>query len=299
MPSRMIHERACDSPTLAVLSSDAERLWWRLLTTTDSVGLFVADPRVVAGKCVAVLEWSGDLVATLLQEMEQAGLVVLYSVEGRQYGRVVTFSKHNRIHSCKPKYPPPTLSIPCPRGGDTLSPGSNCHARPSDTLVDSRLSLPLYSSEPQTRDPSTPNTAAVPPSTESLSRARAALNALTAWKPDHRLALRWTDFLLRTWAADIEALHSVDGRSWERIDRVIAALPTMRFWPSKIFGDSLGAKLREKFDQLEAEITDESRPKNERPAAPCLKTPDELAAADPAEAERLAEFRSRYNGGSR
>jgi len=82
MPARMIQERACSSPDLASLSDAAERLWWRLLTSTDSVGLFDAEPLVVAGKCVPLLRWPADKIQGLLVELQSAGLVALYRVDG-------------------------------------------------------------------------------------------------------------------------------------------------------------------------------------------------------------------------
>lgn len=97
---------------------------------------------------------------------------------------------------------------------------------------------------------------------DSLKRARAVLVALQCWKPDHRLALRWSDAILRGWSEDIEQINRVDGRSWERIDAVIAYLPSS-WWAKNIFHNQAGRALREHFDRLESEMVE----RKNKPAA--------------------------------
>lgn len=102
---------------------------------------------------------------------------------------------------------------------------------------------------------------------DAMKRSRAVLVALQRWKPDHRLALRWSDAMLRGWAEDIDQLNRVDGRSWERIDAVIAYLPSS-WWAKNVFHDQAGRALREYFDRVESEMAER---KNKADAKPTNK----------------------------
>lgn len=114
MPNRIIKESACTSDTLAKLSADAERLWWRLVVQADDYGLFDGRPGVVLGKCLTafVERFTPQQVEEWLAELEAAGLIQRYQVDGRPYLRIVTWSKHQRPPRAKePKYPLPPEDI--------------------------------------------------------------------------------------------------------------------------------------------------------------------------------------------
>jgi len=53
------------------------------------------------------------------------------------------------------------------------------------------------------------------------------------------------------WAKDIDKLHRLDGHPWDRIAAVAAWSQADPFWQANILS---GAKLREKFDQLQAQM---------------------------------------------
>lgn len=113
MPNRIIKESARTSPTLAVLSSDAERLFWRLTTAVDDYGRFEADADVINGMCLSRLKpkWTTKKVERCLVEMgrqngpDDQPLAIFYRVKGRLYGELVSFLEHQRKRDSKPKFP--------------------------------------------------------------------------------------------------------------------------------------------------------------------------------------------------
>lgn len=72
---------------------------------------------------------------------------------------------------------------------------------------------------------------------------------------------------LDKWAADIEKLHRIDGRSWDDIIAVIVWCQQDEFWRSNIRS---GKKLRKQFDRLWLRFQDE-QPKHKEPEYPKMK----------------------------
>src|SRR5438309_10645476 len=109
MPNRMIRDSARTSPTLAALSAEGERMFWRLTLVADNHGRFDADPRVMLALCfprsvdrftVKTLKfWRDELVAN--------GCILLYTIDGRDYGYFPTWKKYQRIYDLKSKFPEP------------------------------------------------------------------------------------------------------------------------------------------------------------------------------------------------
>lgn len=55
MPNRIIKESICTSDTLASLSAEAERLFYRLMVQCDDFGLMLANPNVIRSSGVGVV----------------------------------------------------------------------------------------------------------------------------------------------------------------------------------------------------------------------------------------------------
>lgn len=105
MPSRIIREQICDSPTLAALSSDAERLFFRLMVQADDYGTFPADPRIVVGKCVPMLQWDANICVHLLAELERVHAIKYYTFRDRIYGTFINWNEYNKPRAKRKKYP--------------------------------------------------------------------------------------------------------------------------------------------------------------------------------------------------
>ena len=110
MPARLIRESIRSSETLASLTAEQERHFYRLLTTSDDTGRFDARNHVIRASCYqAMLD---KVSITEVEEwtcaLDLAGLVHLYEVDGKRYGHFTTFEKYNRLRGTS-KYPPPAL----------------------------------------------------------------------------------------------------------------------------------------------------------------------------------------------
>jgi hypothetical protein len=110
LPSRYLKESICTSETLNLLSAEAERFFYRLLVQVDDFGRQEAHPKVLRAKCFPhkidsltdedILKWLNELIA--------AGLLIVYSYNGKPYLQFITFKKHNTPRAKKSKYPGPT-----------------------------------------------------------------------------------------------------------------------------------------------------------------------------------------------
>ncbi len=89
-----MHDTVSSSRSLASLSSDAERLFWRILAQTDSWGRMRGEPIKVRVTCVPMLDWDDDLVAALLDELQDAGRVAVYDDGADVFLQVVDFDRN-------------------------------------------------------------------------------------------------------------------------------------------------------------------------------------------------------------
>ncbi len=106
MPNRFIRESCRSSRNLDRLTDFEERLFWRLLTTADDYGRFMADPELVRAACFPYKSLSVEKVGSALEGLQSHSLISLYAVDNRQYGEFVTFEKHQgKPRSRKSKYP--------------------------------------------------------------------------------------------------------------------------------------------------------------------------------------------------
>lgn len=108
MPNRIIRECALTSHTLAKLSGDAERLFWRLTVVADDAGRFDAFPETVKARCFPVLVDSlkTSKVRAWLDELS-TDHVTFYEVAGRAYGVFRNWAKYQRAYGFRSKFPEP------------------------------------------------------------------------------------------------------------------------------------------------------------------------------------------------
>lgn len=105
----MLHEKICDSVTLAELTGDEERLFHRLVVKADDYGRFHAHPSLLLGACFPLLIEKIDVstVRAWRDRLAEVGLISLYTVDGREYLQLVTWEAYQRQRGSKPKFPPP------------------------------------------------------------------------------------------------------------------------------------------------------------------------------------------------
>ena len=110
MPNRIIRDSARSSKTLATLTDFAERGFWRLILAADDFGRFPADASLVLAMCFPRMTDKVSLLMCeqMLRECEAAGLIILYEVEGINYGQFVKADKYFTRRAKHSKYPPAT-----------------------------------------------------------------------------------------------------------------------------------------------------------------------------------------------
>lgn len=91
MAYRSLQDSVNISESLAALSDTAERLYWRMLSQTDSWGRLAASRKKLRAQCYSLISWSDDEVAVALIELGLARRVQLYVHEGELYAYLLDF----------------------------------------------------------------------------------------------------------------------------------------------------------------------------------------------------------------
>jgi len=109
MPNRIIKESIRMSDSLAGVSADAERLFWRIIVSADDFGRFDARPSIVLGQCLSsfLTVFTSEQVQSWLVELQEADLIRLYQVEGRPYLVFTKWDSHQQRRAKASKFPPP------------------------------------------------------------------------------------------------------------------------------------------------------------------------------------------------
>lgn len=94
MAWRAISDSVPFSESLASVSDGAERLYWRMVAVSDWWGRLEGKPRKVRAKAIPLLKRSDLQVARMLDELQDAGRVLLYEHENEVYIQLVDFDKH-------------------------------------------------------------------------------------------------------------------------------------------------------------------------------------------------------------
>ena len=137
MPNRIIKETITTSDTLAQLTAEAERHFYRLIVQADDHGRFDARPHVIRSRAYSAMldrvlpEESERLTISL----EAAELIKLYEVDGKRYGAFVTWEQHQRVRAAVSKFPAPSLASADTRGHLTAVDGNRGHPPQSATNV--------------------------------------------------------------------------------------------------------------------------------------------------------------------
>lgn len=109
MPSRIIKESITTSESLAAVSADAERLFWRLVVKADDYGLYYGNPKILSSMCFPLNPPAEKKIQSWLAELVGQGMVGTYTSEedGKQYLKLLSWDKHQQTRAKKSKYPLP------------------------------------------------------------------------------------------------------------------------------------------------------------------------------------------------
>lgn len=141
MPTRFIKESCRSSKNLDKISDFEERLFWRLVTTADDFGRFLADFDLVKAFCFPYRDISPMKIEKALLSLQTHDLIMLYSVDDRLYGEFVQWERHQgKPRATKSKHPSPITVFNENKCLQLLADASRC-ITPSDTDTDTDLIL--------------------------------------------------------------------------------------------------------------------------------------------------------------
>lgn len=107
MPNRIIKESICTSDSMDSLSWFEEVFFYRLVVNCDDYGRMDARPAILRARLFPLKTVTDKQMEQALQSLRSAGIVDLYSVDGKPYLQMRTWEKHQQIRSKKSKFPSP------------------------------------------------------------------------------------------------------------------------------------------------------------------------------------------------
>ena len=110
MPSRIIKETIIISESLATISAEAERFFWRLVVKADDFGLYYGDPRILASLCFPQKPPSEQKIRSWLNELIREDMVGTYTApeDGKKYLKLLNWGKCQQTRAKSSKYPEPS-----------------------------------------------------------------------------------------------------------------------------------------------------------------------------------------------
>lgn len=96
---------------VAAMSRDARLLCIGLISFSDDQGRFVASIPAITGYIYPHDEVTSRQVRSWLAEVEKAGLISLYEVDGLRYGWFPKYRTHQRISHPQPSPLPPPQEV--------------------------------------------------------------------------------------------------------------------------------------------------------------------------------------------
>lgn len=135
MPNRIIKESICESEKLASVKDFDFRLWVCLITQADDAGRGDARPAIIKGRCFPLRESvTIKSISDSLHALASNGLIGLYEVGGRPFYWFPSWTEHQRVRDCKPKYPAPEESDNPPQSaascGELRQSAASCGLNP-------------------------------------------------------------------------------------------------------------------------------------------------------------------------
>lgn len=112
MPNRMIKESICTSEQIDELTPFEETTFYRLMVNADDYGCFDGREKILAARLYPLKEINPADMRAAVDRLAEVGLIVRYTVEGREYLYFPTWFNHQRLRQTKHKFPPPVDAIP-------------------------------------------------------------------------------------------------------------------------------------------------------------------------------------------
>lgn len=112
MPCRYIREGYLTSERVNSLNANAERFYFRLFLVVDDFGRYSANPRILRAECYPLKDNIRTTdISRWLSECENAGLLQLYTVDGKPYLQMLRFSQTRAVNrKSESRFPVPPES---------------------------------------------------------------------------------------------------------------------------------------------------------------------------------------------
>ena len=109
MPNRQLKESICTSESLAVVSAEAERLFYRIIVNADDYGRYHGNTKVILAECfpLRIGDFTPKDIEAWLLELERVGMIRRYATDKRRFLCVVSWREHNTPRAKASKYPSP------------------------------------------------------------------------------------------------------------------------------------------------------------------------------------------------
>jgi hypothetical protein len=247
---RSIKPEFWDSPTVGQVSRDARLLFIATWNLADDHGRYRAAPGVLLGEAFPFDEdVSRDDVKRWRDELDAAGLIRLYEVEGRSYLEIGGWDEHQRIDKPgKPWWPAPNGQVPDPgapataNAGETdTTPSHESRESPATPSHESRESPATPSHESSARDHrdhgdlwTPPN----PPTADAKPAEPAAVAGGEDQDPPKDRAERAVDRLRRSMPPPLA--QRLDKQHQQAIDVVVPL--ALAGWQPRELADQLGQR---------------------------------------------------------
>lgn len=138
MPNRILKESICVSDSIDELSWFEEVLFYRLIVNCDDFGRFDGRPKVIRGRLFPLKSITDKQISEALHHLAAAGIVMLYSCDGKPFLQLVTWDAHQQIRASKSKYPAPSDGVKLVGCNQLISSDINCNQMISDDSKCSR-----------------------------------------------------------------------------------------------------------------------------------------------------------------
>ena len=173
MPNRIIKESICTSESLDRLTFFQEAMFYRLITQCDDYGCFDARPKILASRCFPLKDIREKQIEDALRAMTSEELVVLYEVDGKPFGQMKSWDRHQQIRAKRRKYPAPPEGLP-----------ATCNHMISDDITCNHMQAiaPVIQSNPNPN----PNPVCANQSNDGKTYKRPSLWEVEAYCTDHR-----------------------------------------------------------------------------------------------------------------
>ena len=112
MPNRILKERICSSDSIDNLTWFEEVLFYRLIVNCDDYGRFDGRPAIIKNRLFPLKEnLTMSSVSKAINTLASAGLVVLYTFEGKPFLYLPTWNEHQTVRAKRSKYPAPDSGV--------------------------------------------------------------------------------------------------------------------------------------------------------------------------------------------